>query len=37
MPVVEYRSSILYKTAKADESEEEGTDVDNTENQDNKV
>ena len=35
--VMEYQSSILYKTAKADESEEEGVDKDNTEKQDAKV
>ena len=32
--VMEYQSNVLYKTAKADESEEEGDD---TENQDSKV
>ena len=31
---MEYQSNVLYKTAKADESDEEG---DNTENQENKV
>ena len=35
--VMEYQSSILYKTAKADESEDEGVDEDNTEKQDEKV
>ena len=35
--VMEYQSSILYKTAKADESDGEGVDEDNTENEDDKV
>ncbi|XP_028400439.1 splicing factor, suppressor of white-apricot homolog isoform X2 [Dendronephthya gigantea] len=35
-PVMEYRSNILYKTAKADESEEEGIEEDNTDNQGDK-
>ena len=35
--VMEYQSSVLYKTAKADESEEEGEDEDKTKIQDNKV
>jgi hypothetical protein len=34
---MEYQSSILYKAAKADESDEEGVDEDNTENEDDKV
>ena len=34
---MEYRSNILYKTAKADESEEEGVEEDNTDNQGVKV